>query len=80
MAYKFELPQETVKNLWRLREFCAEGAIAKQVRQAVKKYIQSKEAEIGCPISDVQRAREEEVSENQERHTLKEAKSLGLDL
>ena len=63
MAYKFELPSETVKDLWRLREFCAEGSLIKQVREAVNKYIRDKEIKIGCPISDIQEAREKHYEE-----------------
>lgn len=62
--YKFELSQEAVKNLWRLREFYGEKSIISQVRSAVQKWIQDKEAEIGCPLSDVQEARERHERES----------------
>lgn len=64
--YKFELPSEIVKNLWQIREFCGGGSLVGQVREAVKKHILDKEKEIGCPISDVQEAREEHQREEAE--------------
>ena len=54
--YKFELPPETLKNLWRLREYCAQGPIARQVREAVQTYIKEQEKKIGCPLADFQEA------------------------
>ncbi len=61
--YKFQLPSETVKNLYILREYCGEASIVGQVRTAVQKYLQDKERQIGCPISDVQEAREKHHEE-----------------
>lgn len=63
MAYKFELPPETIKDLWRLREFCGETSIIGQIRVAVQRWIRDKETEIGCSISDVQEARERHETE-----------------
>ena len=42
-----------LKNLWRLREYCAEGPIAQQVRTAVSDYLKKQEKKIGCPLKDV---------------------------
>ena len=56
--YKISLPQEIMKDLWRLREFCGEGPIIQQIKNSVRAHIQNKEREIGCPIADVQEARE----------------------
>jgi len=56
MAYKIELSRETLKRLWMLREYCAEGPIIQQVRKAVGQYLKQKETEIGTSIEDVAEA------------------------
>lgn len=78
MAYKIELPREMFKALWRLREFCGEGPIIRQVREGVAEYLQRKEKEIGCPIKDISEARErhkyEQGGSPSQPETLQEAK------
>lgn len=62
--YKLTIPKEQLSDLWRLREYAAKGAIAKQVRQAVSDYIKAQEERIGCPIADIQEARERHKRES----------------
>ena len=52
MAYKILLPPKMMKDLWRLREYCAAPAIIQQVRSAVQEYLKKKEVEIGTSIED----------------------------
>lgn len=53
MAYKILLPSKMMKDLWRLREYCAAPSIIQQVRESVAEYLQKKELEIGTTIEDV---------------------------
>ena len=52
-----------LKDLWRLREYCAEGPIIQQVRKAVSDYLKSQEERIGCPLKDVVEAMERHEKE-----------------
>ena len=68
MAYKILLPPKMMKDLWRLREYCAAPSIIQQVREAIGEYLKKKEAEIGTSIEDVTEAierhrREERVNQ-----------------
>jgi len=60
MSYKFSIPEKSLSDLWRLREYAAMGPIAKQVRDAVSQYIQVQTKKIGCPIPDIEEAIERE--------------------
>ena len=51
--YSLKLPEDFLERLYILREYCAEGPIARQVKKAITDYLASKEKEIGCPIQDV---------------------------
>ena len=53
-----------LKDLWRLREFCAEGSMAQQVRDAVSNWIKSREEKFGCPIEDIAEATERHKRES----------------
>ena len=65
--YKIILPDSTMKSLWQLKHFCAKGPIVEQIRSAVDGYIQAKEAEIGCPVSEIQEILEKhDKEENQD--------------
>ncbi len=64
MAYKISLPSETMQKLFLLKTYCAEPAIIEQVRCAVRDYLEKKELEIGCPISDIQETRERHKKED----------------
>ncbi len=56
MAYKILLPSKMMKDLWRLREYCAAPPIIQQVRKAVGQYLKQKETEIGTTIEDAGKA------------------------
>ena len=58
MAYLLRIPEGQMKDLWRLREFCGYEPIAKQIREIISSYLKSQEKELGCPIADIQEARE----------------------
>lgn len=51
--YQIKLEPKQLADLWRLREFCAGGPIAKQVRMAIDAYLKNAEKEIGTTIEDV---------------------------
>ena len=63
MAYKIQLPPETLRRLWMLREYCGEKSIIEQVRKSVEQYLKRKEAEIGTSIEDVAEAIQEHGEE-----------------
>ena len=68
MAYKLELPKETLHSLYLLRKYCARGPIVQQVREAVSDYIKSQEEKFGIPVEDIAETREryKRETENQE--------------
>jgi len=65
MAYKFELPKNMLKDLWRLREYAAQGPIISQVRNAVGNYLKDKEREIGTTIQDASEVIEQHRRESE---------------
>ncbi len=67
MAYKMELPAESLKQLWMLKEYCAEGPIIAQVRIAVQNYLKEKEEKIGAPIENVAEVIAKHNYENSDR-------------
>lgn len=61
--YKFSLPPKMMKDLWRLKTYCAEGPIIQQVRKAVSNWIKSREERFGCSLKDVVEAMERHEKE-----------------
>jgi len=59
MSYKIELPQGMLKNLWRLKNYCAGPPIVHQVYKAVGSYIEKQERKLGAKIEDIAEAIEE---------------------
>jgi len=59
MAYKINLPSETMHKLWLLKNYCACPPIIEQVRNAVKSYVADQEARIGTSVEDVAQAIEQ---------------------
>ena len=51
--YAFKIPKKQLSDLWRLREFCARGPIARQIREAIDGYLKTEEERIGAPIEDI---------------------------
>lgn len=51
--YSFKINQKQLADLWRAREYLGKGPMAKQVREAVDRYLRGVEAEIGSPIQDI---------------------------
>jgi len=56
MAYKINLPSETMRKLWLLKTYCACPPIIEQVRYAVRDYLKKKEEEIGTSVEDAAEA------------------------
>jgi len=50
--YKLTIPSDDIKKLYLLREYCAGGSIAHQVRQAVSDFILKREKTIGASVED----------------------------
>ena len=55
-VYSPSLPAELIHKLWILREYCAKGNIAKQVRQVVQGYLDQEESKIGTTLEDIREA------------------------
>lgn len=70
--YKLSLPSTMVKTLWTLREYCAKGPIAKQVREAISQYITTEESKIGCPVDDLKIAIDAHQQDEEKKHNPKE--------
>jgi len=62
--YNFTIPKEQLSDLWRLREFAARGPIARQIREAIRNYLEEQKTKIGCPLIEleevIEKHREEE--------------------
>lgn len=50
--YNFKIPEEMCGDLYRLREYCAAGSIAGQIRTAIENYLKVQENRIGTSIKD----------------------------
>jgi len=68
MSYKISLPEETMKDLWRLREYCGQPPIVQQIRRAVNEYLKNKEIEIGTSIEDLTETIAKHSIEERERN------------
>ena len=75
MAYKLELPKETLHRLYLLRKYCARGPIIQQVREALLDYIKSQEEKFGIPVEDIA-----ETIERYERETEINQKDWRIEL
>ena len=51
--YKISLSAKAMNSLWRLRTYCGEAPISRQVQTAVNQYLRRKEKEIGTSIEDL---------------------------
>jgi len=50
--YKLAIPTKELKKLYLLREYCAGGSIASQVRQSIEDFILKQEKKIGTSVED----------------------------
>jgi hypothetical protein len=60
--YKLELSKNTMKDLYLLREYAAQGSIIGQVRRSINQYIEKEIQKMGCSLEELQ-----EIVERHER-------------
>lgn len=64
MPYLIKIPQEQMKDLWRLREYAGKGPIVMQAREAISDYLRAQEKQLGAPVEDIEQVMERHKRES----------------